>query len=204
MNSPQQPHPSFIEKPIRWPLIWVGLVLLGLGLGVLLYAHRAHESHVRQAAMDRAKAHVLGLTQFRMFYEQALLPRAMQAGVPFTEDERSNRNALPLPASLMADLSSFLAKKSGDIQVRFYSEVPLSGRSSPVELDTFQKLALVALRSQPEVPFVQEEIRNGIRVLRYAQADRVAVQCVACSSNSGNDRATQTEVVGALEVVLVG
>ncbi len=202
MNSPRQPHPSFIEKTIRWPLIWVGLALLILGSGVLLYANRTYENHVRQAAIDRAKAHVLGLSQFRLFYEQALLPRAMQAGVPFTEDERSSRNALPLPASLMADMSLFLAKKAGDIQVRFYSDVPLSGRAVPVELDAFQKQALVALRSQPEVPFVQEEIRNGIRVLRYAQADRVAVQCVACGASSGNERAAQAEVVGALEVVL--
>lgn len=203
MKSPQLPHTSFLEKTIRWPLIWVGFVLLGLGLGVLLYADRAYESHVRQATMDRAKAHLQGLSQFRLFYERALLPRAMQAGVPFTEDARSSKNALPLPASLMADLNLFLAKNAVDTQIRFYSDVPLSGRTAPPELDAFQKQALVALRSQPDVPFVQEEIFNGIRVLRYAQADRVAVHCVACGASDGADRsAQQAEVVGALEVLL--
>ena len=193
------------NTPRRWPLYWVGLGLLGIGIGVLIYADRSHDHLVRQSAIERARAHALSLVQFRQFYEQALVPRAMRAGVPFTEDERSNKNALPMPATLMVDLGLHLAQQDGDAQVRFYSDVAMSGRTPQRELDAFQKQALQALRNQPEVPFVQEEILNGKHVLRYAQADRVALHCVACepSEPSGaNKELKPQEVMGVLEVVV--
>eukprot|EP01041_Mallomonas_annulata_P041032 gene41032-65030_t len=105
----------------------------------------------------------------------------------------------------MADLSQHLAKQDGETSVRFYTEVPLQRHSPERELDAFQKQALQALKSHPDVPFVQEEILNGVRVLRYAQADRVAVHCVACAATDGDSAegtARPNEMMGVLEVVV--
>ena len=205
MKSLDRPYSWIFQIPLRWPLLWVGLVLLGIGLGVCVFADQTSDRFVRQSAIERAQAQAQSLLQFRHFYGQALVPRAMRAGVPFTEDERSHKNALPLPATLMADLSQHLSKQDGETSVRFYTEVPLQRHSPERELDAFQKQALQALKSHPDVPFVQEEILNGVRVLRYAQADRVTVHCVACAATDGDSAegtAKPNEMMGVLEVVV--
>lgn len=205
MKPLDRPLPWIFQIPLRWSLLWVGLVLLGIGLAALVYADRTSDRFERQSAIERAQAQVKSLIQFRQFYGQTLVPRAMRAGVPFTEDERSNKNALPLPATVMADLGQHLAKQDGELPVRFYSDVPLQRQSPERELDAFQKQALQALRMHPDQPFVQEEILNGVRVLRYAQADRVSLHCVACAHNDAEPAegpAKPSEVMGALEVVV--
>lgn len=205
MKPLDRPLPWIFQILLRWSLFWVSLVLLGIGLGVLVYADQTSEYFVRQSAIERARAHAQSLIQFRHFYGQTLVPRAMRAGVPFTEDERSNKNALPLPATVMADLGQQLAKEEGEVPIRFYSEVPLQGQSPERELDPFQRQALQALKTQPDQPFVQEEILDGTRVLRYAQADRVSLHCVACTpsdSESSEVPSKPAEVMGALEVVV--
>lgn len=205
MKSLDRPLPWIFQIPLRWSLLWVGLVLVGIGLAALVYVDQTHDHFVRQSAIERAQAQAKSLIQFRQFYGQTLVPRAMRAGVPFTEDERSHKNALPLPATVMVDLGQHLAKQDGELPVRFYSDVPLQRQSPERELDAFQKQALQFLRLQPDQPFVQEEIFNGARVLRYAQADRVSLHCVACNNQEAEPAegpAKPSEVMGVLEVVV--
>ena len=61
------------------------------------------------------------------------------------------------------------------------------------------------LQKNPEIPFVREELLNGQRVLRYAQADRMLTGCVACHNHYEGSPKTDWkvgDVRGALEVVL--
>jgi PAS domain S-box-containing protein len=189
----------------RWPLWWLGLLLVGICMWVVLYTYQASERMVRQYATESAQAHAVSLTQFRNFYTDQIVPRAMEAGLHVTHDYKNRKNTLPLPATLTLDLGHYLSKVDGGTQVRLYSEKPFPWREQERELDDFQRQALQHLKEKPDVPFVREEILNGERVLRFAQADRMTLRCVACHNSYPSSPRTDWktgDVRGALEVVL--
>jgi PAS domain S-box-containing protein len=183
----------------------LGGVLIAMGLWVVFYTYQSSEVMVKQYATESAQTHAASITQFRNFYTQELVPRAVQAGMAVTHDYQSRDNALPLPATLTIDLGHYLSKVDGGTQVRLYSDQPFPWREAERSLDDFQKQALEHLKAQPNEPFVREEVMNGSRVLRFAQADRMLASCVAChNSYPGSPRTDWKvgDVRGALEVVL--
>ncbi len=190
---------------LRWPMEWLGGVLIVTGLWVVFYTYQSSEVVVQQYAAESAQTHAASVTQFRNFYAQELVPRAVQSGMTVTHDYKSQDNALPLPATLTIDLGHYLSKVDGGTQVRLYSDLPFPWRESERSLDDFQKQALQHLKEHPNKPYVREEVMNGNRVLRFAQADRMLPNCVAChNSYPGSPRTDWKvgDVRGALEVVL--
>ena len=184
---------------------WLGGVLIVTGLWVVFYTYQSSEVVVQQYAAESAQTHAASVTQFRNFYAQELVPRAVQSGMTVTHDYKSQDNALPLPATLTIDLGHYLSKVDGGTQVRLYSDLPFPWRESERSLDDFQKQALQHLKEHPNKPYVREEVMNGNRVLRFAQADRMLPNCVAChNSYPGSPRTDWKvgDVRGALEVVL--
>ena len=189
----------------RWPLQAVASALIGASIWVVIYTYESSEHVVFQYATESAQEHAESVTQFRNFYAQELVPRAIAAGVEVTHDYKSRSNALPLPATLTIELGHYMSQVDGGTQVRLYSDLPFPWRASDRRLDNFQTQALAHLQKNPEVPFVREELLNGQRVLRYAQADRMLTGCVACHNHYEGSPKTDWkvgDVRGALEVIL--
>ena len=190
---------------LRWPMEWLGAVLVVTGLWVVFYTYQSSEVVVQQYAAESAQTHAASVTQFRNFYAQELVPRAVKSGMTVTHDYQSKDNALPLPATFTIDLGHYLSKVDGGTQVSLYSDLPFPWRESERSLDDFQKQALQHLKEHPNQPYVREELMNGSRVVRFAQADRMLPNCVAChNSYPGSPRTDWKvgDVRGALEVVL--
>jgi PAS domain S-box-containing protein len=184
---------------------WLGVLLLVMGTWVVFYTYDASEAVVQQYTTESAQIHADSVTQFRNFYTQELVPRAVKGGLEVTHDYKSRDNALPLPATLTIDLGRYMSKLDGGAQVSLYSDQPFPWRLKERSLDDFQRQALQHLKDQPNKPFVREEVMNGRRVLRFAQADRMLPNCVAChNSYPGSPRTDWKagDVRGALEVVL--
>jgi PAS domain S-box-containing protein len=172
---------------------------------VVIYTYQSSERVVFQYAADSAQEHAESITQFRNFYAQELVPRAIRAGVEVTHDYKTRDNALPLPATLTIELGHYMSQVDGGTQVRLYSDLPFPWRAAERSLDDFQTQALRHLKANPEKPFVREEIFNGQRVLRYAQADRMLAGCVNCHNHYQGSPKTDWkvgDVRGALEVIL--
>ncbi len=187
-----------------WPLHWLGCMLLAICVLVSFYSYRVVEAMVFRYATDTARAQAEAVTHFRNFYANELAPRAVQSGMSLTHD-LGERNSLPLPATLTIELGRYLSRESHGTQVRLYSQQPFPWREQGRVLDDFQVAALAHLEKTPDKPFVREDIVNGVKVLRYAQADRMLTQCVACHNNyQGSPRTDWKvgDVRGALEVVL--
>ncbi len=190
---------------LRWPMEWLGGLLGLMGLWVVAYTYQSSEAMVQQYAAESAQAHAASVTQFRNFYTQELVPRALLGGMSVTHDYKTKDKALPLPATLTIDLGHYLSKVDGGTQVRLYSDQPFPWRVAERSLDDFQIQALQHLKATPEQPFVREELMDGARVLRFAQADRMLSSCVACHNSYPGSPKTDWkvgEVRGALEVVL--
>ena len=189
----------------RWPMEGLGVLLLTLSVGVVAYTYHSSERMVRQYATESAQAHAASITQFRNFYTLELVPRAVAGGLEVTHDYKHREKALPLPATLTIELGHYLSKVDGGTQVSLYSDQPFPWRQAERQLDDFQREALQHLKEQPDEPFVREEMRHGVRVLRYAQADRMLDRCVACHNQYPGSPRTDWkvgDVRGALEVVL--
>jgi PAS domain S-box-containing protein len=205
VNALNRLFSSIVFLLLRWPMEWLATVLVVMGLWVVLYTYQSSEEVVRQYATESAQTHAASVTQFRNFYTQELVPRALKGGLSVSHDYKARDNALPLPATLTIDLGHYLSKVDGGTQVRLYSDAPFPWRVQERSLDDFQKQALQHLKENPDKPFVREELHNGARVLRYAQADRMLAACVACHnsypSSPRNDWKVG-DVRGALEVVL--
>ena len=205
MNAPQRLIYWIRQLLRRWPMECLGGVLIAMGLWVVLYTYQSSEAMVRQYATESAQTHAASITQFRNFYTQELVPRALHGGMEVTHDYKDRDNALPLPATLTIDLGHYLSKVDGGTQVRLYSDQPFPWRVAERSLDDFQKQALTHLKALPNQPFVREEVQNGSRVLRFAQADRMLPSCVACHNSYPGSPKTDWQVGdvrGALEVVL--
>lgn len=184
---------------------WLGALLGFMGLWVIFYTYQSSETVVRQYAIESAQMHAASVTQFRNFYTQELVPRAVKGGMSITHDYKASDNALPLPATLTIELGHYLSKSDVGTQVRLYSDQPFPWRVAERSVDDFQKLALEHLKANPNEPFIREEIMNGVRVLRFAQADRMLANCVACHNQYPGSPRTDWkagDVRGALEVVL--
>lgn len=189
----------------RWPMELLGALLLAISMGVVYYTYRSSERVVLQYAAESAKTHAESITQFRNFYTLELVPRATAAGMAITHDYKARDHALPLPATLTIELGHYLSRGNGGTQVSLYSDQPFPWRQSEHRLDDFQRAALQHLQQHPDKPFVREEWRQGERVVRYAQADRMLDSCVACHNNYPGSPRTDWktgDVRGALEVVL--
>ena len=189
----------------RWPLQAVGAALIAVSSWVVMYTYKASERVVFQYATESAQEHAESVTQFRNFYAQELVPRAMRAGVAVTHDYKSRDNALPLPATLTIELGHYISQIDGGTQVRLYSDFPFPWRARERALDDFQTQALAHLKATPDKPFVREDVMNGQRVLRFAQADRMLSGCVTCHNNYKGSPKTDWkvgDVRGALEIVL--
>ncbi len=195
-----------VQNPLkRWPMQVVAVALMVIAAWVVYYTYESSERVVFESATESARDHAESVTQFRNFYAQELVPRAMNAGVSVTHDYKSRNNALPLPATLTIELGHYMSQVDGGTQVRLYSDLPFPWRAGERQLDDFQKQALVHLKKNPETPFVREEMLNGQRVLRYAQADRMLSGCVSCHNHYPSSPKTDWhvgDVRGALEIIL--
>ena len=193
------------EAVRRWPMQGLGALLLALSAGVVAYTYQSSERMVRQYATESAQAHAASITQFRNFYTLELVPKAVAGGLEITHDYRTREKALPLPATFTIELGHYLSKVDGGTQVSLYSDQPFPWRQAERHLDDFQQQALQHLKARPDEPYVREEVRQGVRVLRYAQADRMLDRCVACHNQYPGSPRTDWQVGdvrGALEVVL--
>lgn len=148
---------------MRWPMEWVGAMLMVTGVWMVFYTYQSSEAMVLQYATESAQAHAASVTQFRNFYTQELVPRAMKGGMEVTHDYKSRDNALPLPATMTIDLGHYLSKLDGGTQVLLYSDQPFPWRESERSLDDFQKQALLHLKDNPNKPYeVDPEFGTGV------------------------------------------
>jgi methyl-accepting chemotaxis protein len=119
-------------------------------------------------------------------------------------DHKSNDKAIPLPATMIHDLSALLAER--DTTINLYSKYPFPNRASR-QLDDFQQQAWEFLSRNPDLTFSRNEERNGRQVVRVAVADTMATPaCVNCHNShpqSPKKDWKQGDVRGVLEVVSV-
>jgi methyl-accepting chemotaxis protein len=141
----------------------------------------------------------------RTYYTENVVSKVLkESSLKTSYDHKINAMAIPLPATLLHDLSALLADK--DTTIALYSEYPFPNRKDRV-LDNFQREAWAYLNTNPTATFSRVETRDGKHFARVAVADKMSSQaCVSCHNSDPHSPKTDWkvgDVRGVLEVSAV-
>jgi methyl-accepting chemotaxis protein len=141
----------------------------------------------------------------RTYYTDNVVSKVLkESSLKASYDHKINAMAIPLPATLLRDLSALLADK--DTTIALYSEFPFPDRKDRV-LDNFQHEAWAYLNTNPTATFSRVETRDGKHFARVAVADKMSSQaCVSCHNSDPRSPKTDWkvgDVRGVLEVSAV-
>ncbi|AMN45432.1 methyl-accepting chemotaxis sensory transducer [Rhodoplanes sp. Z2-YC6860] len=141
----------------------------------------------------------------RGYYSENVVNKVLQTGaVKASHDHRGHEGVIPIPATLMHDLSALLASR--DTSMSLYSRYPFPGRKDR-KLDDFQNEAWDFLVANPKEVFSREVVLNGRHVVRTGVADTMSAQsCVNCHNSDPNSPKRDWklgDVRGVLEIATV-
>jgi hypothetical protein len=142
----------------------------------------------------------------RAYYTENVVNKVKQSGaMKISADHAGRADTIPLPATMIHDLSEALGRGTSGAGIRLYSAYPFPNRSGRV-LDAFATDALAELSRNPDATFVRSEMLDGTPVVRVAVADRMSSDtCVSCHNShpqSPKKDWKRDEMRGALEVIL--
>jgi methyl-accepting chemotaxis protein len=172
-----------LNQSISWRLILPIPVILIAALAVAWFAlPTVVGGNARDAAVQSAIQTVGQFKTLRAYYTKNIIKKVLANGsIKPSFDHEGKENTVPLPATVIHDLSALLAQE--DTRLNLYSGFPFPNRASR-QLDSYQQEAWEFLSKNPDETFVREETIDGKSVVRVAIADRlVAEGCVACHNS---------------------
>lgn len=144
------------------------------------------------------------LEEVRTLYTSDVVEKVRSHGIEVTHDYQSKDKAIPLPATLTIELARRIGEHNASgLQARLYSDHPFPWRKDGGPRDAFERDALSTLRRDPSQPFIRTEIVHGRLSIRYAVADRMRAQCIACHNSHPSSPKTdwkEGDVRGVLEI----
>ena len=135
--------------------------------------------HVRDEAVRSAEQTANQFKTIRGYYTNNVIKKVVATeGLEPSFSHHDEPGSIPLPATLIHDLSALLEEQ--DTSISLYSAYPFPNRSER-QLDAFQTEAWEALSADPTQTFVRQEVIEGRETVRVAIADTmVAEACVNC------------------------
>ncbi len=164
--------------------LWKQILALA-SIGIIIIASVVpfvfNESTVKDAtivAQNTAQQYSL----LRSYYTKNIVSKLKgHAGISVSSGHRNKNNVIPLPATMIHELSE-LSQSSG-LQIKLYSAFPFPERDNRI-LDTFQQQAWQQLNLKPNEPYISEQIKDERHVVRVAIADILTEQtCVDCHNS---------------------
>lgn len=170
-------------KGIFWKISLPILALFAVTIAALaVYIPKQLEQATIESVVMSAEQTVSQFKTLRKYYTQNIIKKVLASNdIRPAIDHAGQANKVPLPATMIHDLSSLLDKQG--MSLKLYSEFPFPGRSGR-QLDSFQKEAWSSLNKDPKTTHVSERINGGSTIVSVAVADlMVADACVACHNS---------------------
>ena len=182
-NSDESTTRFGIRKSLIWKLILpVPLAIAAVVAGIALWLDRTMEQNVEQAAIAQATVTVNQFKTLRGYYTRSVVKKALASGaLKPSFNHETEPNGIPLPATLIHDLSKLLSKQG--TRMSLFSAYPFPNRKERA-LDDFQSAAWEAITADPDKPFVRREVLDGKTYVRVGIADKMVAQaCVNCHNS---------------------
>lgn len=166
-----------------WKMSLPILGIFGVGLVVLMiYIPAAINSRMTDSMQFAAQQTATQYKVLRKYYVKNIVKKVIKgSGMRPAIDHQGNDKAIPLPATMIHDLSKLLEKEG--TQVRLYSGYPFPNRKQR-QLDEFQQTAWESINRNPDKIYTATQEINSATILRVAIADKmVAEACVSCHNS---------------------
>ncbi len=172
-----------MKHSLFWRLfIPVFLLCLLSFAAINLYVPRAIQNFEEQIALEQALQIAQQFKTIRAYYTKNVVAKVIKNGAfKASVDHKKQDNSIPLPATMIHDLSDLL--QDNGTTIRLYSAYPFPNRKDRV-LDAFENEAWQALQQTPETPFFRTETHQGKISVRVGVADLMVNEtCVSCHNN---------------------
>lgn len=193
---------NFFNRSLFWKFALPTIVLFVICITAMgFFVPNLLKQSAIEGAVENAKATVFQFKTLRQYYTDNVVKKlANQNNVTFSMTHKQDAS-LPLPATLIFDLSDLLKNQGTTLQV--YSPYPFPSRKDRV-LDQFDQEAWAYLRNNPDGIYTKYVQMNGKDIVRVAMPDKmISESCVSCH-NTRADSAKRDwrlgEVAGVLEV----
>ena len=183
------------------------VIVFGVGvIALLFYLASATRREATAAAEASARATIAQYSLLRGYYTEKVVSKVKGGStIAVSFDHASAPNTIPLPATMIQDLSGLLEQAHVGTRLRLYSRYPFPNRKDRT-LDAFAVDALDELTRTPERVVVRTEEVDGRMSVRVAVADRlVNDSCVTCHNARADSPKRDWklgDVRGALEVTV--
>ena len=182
--------------------------ILGVSIvGLIIYISNASLTNTIEASKENAVSIIDQYKTLRGYYVKSIIKKVKgnDTGLKISYDHKTMTDGIPLPATLIHDMSELLSKKSGEnVKLKLYSDHPFPNRKNRT-LDNFGKQALAYFKNDPDSVFVKQEKFEGMAVVRVAVADKMVAQaCVNCHNTRPDTPKNDwklNDVRGVLEVI---
>jgi len=157
------------------------LMLIGALLAAVLIPIQS-QTNVRKEAIVSAKKTVEQFKIIRSYYTKNVIKKVLaESSLKPSINHSTEAKSVPLPATLIHDLSELLEDKGTSLKL--YSPFPFPNRDLR-QLDVFGQNAWNALSKDPSNAYVETGEVNGQAVVRVAVADSMVSQiCVNCHNS---------------------
>lgn len=179
------------------------IVLLGVSFAAILFfvLSTNNKDTIERSLIQSARTYSQTFTGIRNFYLQTVVERVNGSDVLVTHDFRDHEQAIPIPATMMLELSAYLNSETEDITFALVSDYPFPWREDRYLAD-FDIRALENLRSSGAEEYFEMFEENGLTYLHYASPVHMKKGCVDCH-NSHPDSPKQDWKVGDIRAVQV-
>jgi methyl-accepting chemotaxis protein len=162
-----------------FPFIFVSLAGL---IFAIVYIPRVLEQNVISGAVETAENNVKQFKILRKYYVKNVIKKVLKgSSIKGSVNHKNDPTAIPLPATLIHDLSEELS--AAGTSLKLYSAYPFPNRASRVN-DEFANQAWQALSKDMEQSFSRVEMINDKLNVRVAVADTmVSDACVSCHNS---------------------
>lgn len=189
------------KSSLYWRLILpVVVFIVTVAVVLFLYIPHAIQSSAVSEATLTAENMVQQYKTLRAYYTENVVKKILSGSeLRPSIQHKGDPGVIPLPATMIHDLSKILSKK--DIKIKLYSIYPFPNRSQR-RLDSFEREAWKFLVSSPKKTFTERQEVNGQQMIRVAMADTMSVSaCVDCH-NSHPDTPKSDWMLGDVRGVL--
>ncbi|MGE4294580.1 MAG: methyl-accepting chemotaxis protein [Campylobacterales bacterium] len=164
-----------VQWKILLPVLAGGIVAIVLSVAASLHAKKAL---LIESGLNVAQVMVTQASQMRSIYAGAITLKAMEGGAQVEHDWTHKEGAIPPAATLVGMVGDAVAKQMPGVTLRLYSEHPFTHQT--LKLDGFERTSLQTLEKNPQQPYYELISQGGEHLLRYAVADVMGANCVAC------------------------
>lgn len=173
-----------LRHSLAWQMIGpIPIMVIAAIVSVWLVVPRMVADNATNQALLTARNTAALFRTIREYYSDNVVDKIVTEGTfKVTSDHKGDGKAIPLPATMVLDLSALLSRQ--DTTINLYSMFPFPARAGR-KLDAFQQDAWDFLSRNPQEYYSRSEVRGGQQVVRVAVADTMVAQsCVNCHNTT--------------------